>query len=87
MSVLNAILIRLNIIVWGVVILMTLKGCAGSGADSRDTGSLRCVGYCDLEIDRSDTTVRVEADGARVETRKHGGLSKETESVTEGDAK
>jgi len=57
-----------------VLIMFTLviAGCSAIG--ERETGTLRCVGACELIIDRSESTVTVEPDGTETTTEMADGM-------------
>lgn len=74
MNMLNAILLKLNIIVWGLAIVVSLEGCSASGNDRQDTGAFECVGYCTLQVNRSEVRVETQADGTVIETAKKEGI-------------
>jgi hypothetical protein len=59
---------------------LVLSGCSGQAERETDTGSLTCIGYCDLKIDRSESEIKAEADGSYYERSGTGGLGK-TESI------
>jgi hypothetical protein len=59
-----------------ILMAIMLSGCAGQAEHEKDTGTLRCIGYCDLSIDRSESVIQAEADGSYYEHSGTGGLGK-----------
>jgi hypothetical protein len=51
------------------------SGCQTAIEESASTGSLRCVGYCELDIDKSDREIETSADGTVTETTKNHGIT------------
>ena len=57
-----------------MICLVLLAGCSGSGAEKSNTGSFECVGYCSLDIHKSQKRVEVRPDGTVIETEENDGM-------------
>lgn len=68
-----------------MICILWLSACTGTGGEKKESGSLICLGYCDLKIDNTDTEVEVRADGARIERHKRSGLKRTDDEEEEND--
>jgi hypothetical protein len=57
-----------------ILMALVLSGCAGKAGHETDTGSLRCIGYCELDIDRSESVIESKPDGSYYELAGSKGL-------------
>ena len=68
------VITRMAVKIAAVVLALVIAGCAADGDIHKETGSLECVGYCSLVVDKSKESVSVNSSGTKTETRDGGGL-------------
>ena len=56
------------------MIVLVLSGCTASGEQTHQTGSMECVGYCALTVNRTSTEVVTEPDGTVTKSSSSDGI-------------